>query len=102
MKSVIQNSNGTQTVVALQDGALITGTVQDCVPIAEAAKAKHNAGSFGSSEMKHAASIPMVMIEKYCNERGVTFHDFMKDKAHIRYMLNDPNLAMFRIWKGKV
>ena len=102
MKTVIQNDNGTQTVVALQDGALITGTIQDCTPIAERAKAMHNSGYTGSSEMKLAASIPMVMIEKYCNDRGITYADFSKGKEHMRYMLNDPALAHFRVWKGKV
>lgn len=102
MKTVINNSNGTQTVVALQDGALITGTVQDCNPIAERAKAMHNAGITGSSEMRLAASFPFVMVEKYCNDKGITLNEFNTDKAHIRYMLNDPALAHFRIWKGKI
>jgi len=102
MQTVINNGNGTQTVVALQDGALITGTVQDCTPIAEHAKAMHNAGFSGHSEMKLAASIPLVMIEKYCNDRGITYAEFSQGKEHIRYMLNDPALAHFRVWKGKV
>lgn len=102
MRSVTDNGNGTQTVIAVQDGALISGMVQDCTPIAERAQAMHNAGMVGSSEVKHAASIPMVMIEKYCNERGVTFQEFMQNKSHIRFMLNDPALAAFRIWKGRV
>ena len=102
MKSVIQNWDGTQTVIAQQGADLITGTIQDCVPIAEMAKAKHNAGMFGSSDMKHAATIPMVFIEKYLNDNGVSFAEFMKNKQHIRRVLNDPALAHFRIWKGQV
>lgn len=102
MQTVINNGNGTQTVVALQDGALITGTVQDCTPIVEHTKALHNAGYVGSSEMRLAAKLPDVIVEKYCNNKGITFHEFMRDKSHIRNMLSDPALAHFRVWKGKV
>jgi phosphosulfolactate phosphohydrolase-like enzyme len=102
MRTVIQNANGTRTVVAVEDGNLITGTVQDCTAIAERAKAMHNAGHVGSSEMRLAATLPDVMVEHYCNTKGITFAEFMRDKAHIRYMLNDPALAHFRVWKGKV
>lgn len=76
--------------------------IQDCTPIAERAKALHNEGFHGSSEMKHAASLPMVIIEKYCNEKKITFHEFINNEAHMRNMLNDPDNAMFRIWKGRV
>jgi hypothetical protein len=102
VKTVIQNSDGTQTVVGLEDGALVTGTVQDCTPIAEFAKAAHNAGAFGSSEMRHAARIPMVFIEKYLNDNRITLNEFCKDKTHVRRLLQDPALDHFRIWKGKI
>ena len=102
MKTVRQNADGTETVVALQDGALITGTVQDCVPIAEAAKAKHNAGEFGSSDMKHAASIPMVFVEKYLNDNNITLQELGRSQEHQKRLLSDPAIAHFRIWKGRL
>lgn len=102
MRSVIRGSNGVDTVIALEDGALITGTVQDCTPIAERAKAMHNAGLHGSSDMRLAASVPMVMIEKYCNDNGITYADFSRGQEHKKRLLGDPALAHFRIWKGKI
>ena len=84
------------------DGNMTVGRSQDCDPIAEFAKAKHLAGDFGSSDMKHAAKIPFVIIEKYCNDHGILFSEFMQDKAHIKRVLNDPTLSHFRIWKGQV
>ena len=102
MKTFVDHGNGVKTVIAQQGADLITGTVQDCTPILEHAKALHNEGHHGSSEMRHAMTIPDVVIEKYCNERGITFHEFMSNKVHIRHMLNDPDLSMFRIWKGRV
>jgi hypothetical protein len=59
-------------------------------------------GDIGGSDMKHAASIPNVLIEKYCNENGITFNEWMRDPSHIKRMLNDPQNEPFRIWKGRV
>lgn len=102
MKTVLTDATGVSTVVAVEDGNLVTGTVQDCTPILEHAKGLHNAGLHGSSEMRLAAKLPMVLVETYCNERGITFKDFMADRSHIRHMLNDPALQGFRVWGGRV
>jgi len=102
MRRVIESTPGVQTVVALEDGNLVTGTVQDCTPIAEYAKARQNEGLHGSKDMKLAASIPFVMVDKYCTDHGITFADFQRDKSHIRHMLTDPALAHFRIWPGRI
>lgn len=86
----------------LHDGNLTVERFQDCTSIAEHAKKLHNEGLHGSSDFKHAAKIPFVMIEAYCNNNNVTFAEFMQGKEHIKSMLNDPALAHFRIWKGRV
>ena len=84
------------------DGKMTVQRTQDCTPIAERMKALHNGGHHGSAEMKHAASIPFVIIEDYCNKHAITFHECMSNKEHMRRMLNDPDLSAFRVWKGKV
>jgi hypothetical protein len=93
---------GVTTTLALEDGALISGTTQDCTPIADYTKALHNAGIHGSSDWKHAATVPLVMIEKYCNDNGITYRDFSVSREHKKRLLNDPALAAFRVWKGRV
>lgn len=90
------------TSIAVEDGNLVVGRFQDCTPIAEFAKTLQNEGGHSSSDFKYAAKLPYVMIEAYCNTQGITFADFMSQKDHIKNMLNDPALADFRIWKGKV
>jgi hypothetical protein len=102
MKTVIDLAPGKQGVFAIEDGNLITGTVQDCMPIREFAQAKHKAGDFGSSDFKHAAKLPDYAIEAYCNVNGITFQEFMQNPAHIKAMCNDPDLRDFRIWPGRV
>lgn len=103
MRTVTEGLGGVKSVIQLNnDGSLTTGTVQDCTPIAEYAKARHNAGLTGSGDMKLAASIPFVIVEKYCNDNNITFAEFSRDKAHTRRLLTDPALSHFRIWKGAV
>lgn len=91
-----------QTLMHEEDGKTIFERVQDCTPIAERTKALHNEGLHGSSEMKHAASLPLVLVERYCNDNGITFNEFCSSQDHIKRMLNDPSLSHFRVWRGAV
>ena len=94
---------GVQSVIKLNgEGGLVTGTVQDCTPILEYAQARHREGHHGSSDMKLAATIPFVIVEKYCNDNGITFQELMNSDAHKKRILNDPDLSYFRIWKGRI
>lgn len=90
-----------QTRMFAQDDRIVVGRSQDCTPVLEDAKRRHNEGMHGSSELKHAARIPSVIVEKYCNEHGVSFAEFMADPAHIKRVVQHPDNSMFRIWPGK-
>lgn len=85
-----------------EDGRLYVGRSQDCTAIAEYTKALHNEGIHGSSDMKHAAKIPMVIVEKYCNERGITFEEFMQSDSHLKAVVEHPDNKMFRVWPGRL
>jgi len=91
-----------KTKLVAQDGNLHVIRTQDCDPVAEHAAGLRQIGAVGSNEMRHAAHIPMVAIETYCNIHNIEFREFIKDQTHIRAMLNDPALKAFRIWEGKV
>lgn len=90
------------THLKLEDGNLIYGSSQDVSSILHDAQARHKEGLHGTSEMKHAARIPLVVIEKYCNDHKITFHEFQANRDHIKAVLNDPSLKAFRIWQGAV
>jgi hypothetical protein len=90
------------TSIHEQGDRLIIANSQDCTSIAEYCKAQHNAGFHGSSEVKHAGRVPEVFVLKYCNDNGVSFAQFMTDRAHQKRLLEDPANATFRIWKGKL
>lgn len=84
------------------DGAMTVQRSQDCTPIVEHTKALQREGITGSSDMKHAAKIPYVIVEKYCNDHNILFSEFMQNREHIKRVLNDPSLSAFRIWRGNV
>ena len=94
--------DGMHTSVHIHNGDATFKSTQDCTPILDHAMRLHNEGFTGSSEMKHAARIPQVLIERYLADNNVLFSDFCSDQEHIKRMLNDPSLSGFRIWKGKI
>ena len=103
MRTVVDQGAGVKTLVQLNhDGSLTTGTVQDCEPILERTKTLHSEGMHGSSEMRLAASIPVVVVEKWCNDNGVSYQELSRSPELKRRMLNDPSLGLFRVWKGRV
>ena len=91
-----------RTVVKLEGDTLITGSVQDCTPFLENATQRRNEGIHGSGDMRHAASFPPVIVERYCNESGIEFSEFMSNPVHVKRMLGDPALSGFRVWTGRV
>ncbi len=86
----------------VEGDSVIERNTFDAEPALERAKSLHNSGQHGSEELKHAAHIPEGLAWKYCQLKGITWNEFMADTTHIVAMLNDPDLASFRIWKGKV
>lgn len=84
------------------DNGLTVERVQDVEPILQFAHAQRVAGDVGSSEMRHAASLPMVVVEAFCNDQKITFQEFMSNQKYVNQMLNDPALRSFRIWEGRV
>lgn len=83
-------------------GTITFESFQDCTAIAEAAKTQQLQSITGTSELKLAATLPMVMVEAYMNTNNITMHEFLNNKDHIKIMCNDPALAHFRVWKGKI
>lgn len=91
-----------QTQIHVQDGVMTVASSQDCTAIAEACKRQHNEGIHGTSEMKLAGRIPDIFVNKYLTDNNVTFAQFIKEPEHARRVLNDPAMAHFRVWKGRM
>lgn len=84
------------------DGGLTIVNSQDCDPIAEMCKKLSLEGKTGTNEMRFAGAIPDVFVEKYCTDHGITFREFMGNDEHVRRILNDPAMAHFRVYKGRI
>lgn len=87
------------------DGSLVDVLYVDPVKLrdhAEACRVASESGATSTGDVKHLASIPSEIVEAWINARGIAFSDFMRDHAIQDRMLNDPDLACFRIYKGRV
>lgn len=93
---------GIDTIIHIEDGNLAVERRQECQPILDQVKAIKDVtnGISESRDLYHVARIPSGIIEKYCNERGVTFHEFCVDDAHVTRIMNDAEYAHLRIWEG--
>lgn len=87
---------------AAHDVALHEIDRADADLIADHCKALHNEGATGSQDMKLAMRVDGFFIMDWCNKHGVTWGQFMRDSALQRRFIDDPDLSMFRVWKGKL
>lgn len=94
--------DGVQTRIVIDGDLMHTLQSQDCTPIAERAYAMHKEGRHGSKELKLAATIPNVIIEKYMNDHGVSYAEVLGNDVHMRRIVNDPDNKMFRVWPGRI
>lgn len=102
MQSVSQSAD-VRTVVAVEDGNLVTGTVQDCSPIVESvARLRAAGGGKLDKDMWHLGRIPDVIVEKYCNESQIEFSEFMQNPVHVHRILQDPAYSKFRVFEGAI
>lgn len=83
------------------DGLMVVERGQDCTVLADHCKALHNETE-QRGDVRLAARLPEVVVERYCNDNGITFGEFVGNPAHIRRVCNDPALAAFRVWPGRI
>lgn len=89
------------TLWLADDGSAVVRRLQDVEPHLEHAKALRAIGAVGSSELRHAAHIPAGVVEMYKQRHGISHHEMFANPEHFRRLLNDPDLAGFRIWEGQ-
>lgn len=57
---------------------------------------------YGPPDCRNYGVIPAIIQQKYMNEAGITFAEFMRNPDHHKRLLNDPALKDFRIYPGRV
>jgi hypothetical protein len=79
--------------------------VQDVEPTLEEVKrlvsdGGNDAGKNKAGDFYHAGRFPLVLVEEWLRQRGLTMQDF---KGQIvNDFLNDSNHSHFRVWQGRV
>lgn len=79
-----------------------TAEMDDLKAVADHCAGLRGIGAVGSSDFKLAARIPAFIVQKYINDNGITYAQFMNDPKHADRMLSDPALQAFRVWEGRV
>lgn len=70
--------------------------------LVDLAKSMSNEGIHGSKDMKLVAIFPPGLPEKCCEMWGISWAEFWSDQKWVKRMLNDPDLAAFRVAPGRV
>lgn len=66
-------------------------------------QARANEGHHGpAKDFKLKAELPAILVEHYCQQKGITLQEWLSNKEHVRAMVNDPDLAYFRIAPGRM
>lgn len=96
MKGRIEQDDwGRDVIVHRESAESVNGVMEAC-------KMLQSHGHTGDREMRHLAEFPGYLIQKYCDNRGIEWSEWFQNPAHARAMLNDPDLAYFRIHTGSV
>lgn len=100
----IENPTGIETKFHVEDGNVTIERVADVQAILDETAMLRSMGHTvsESGDLHHIGKIPKIIVEKYCNEKGITFRDFITDDTHITRILNDPDYSLFRVWEGRV
>ena len=77
-------------------------TVESERAIRDACVENHNAGNFGSKDMRYLGEVTPMMLQRYCDKTGVRWDEAMQNPAHFRRILNDPENSAMRVWKGRL
>jgi hypothetical protein len=78
-------------------------TVQDVEPILEANKRAYNDNNAKKSEIfNKKATIPLVVLEKWLADKGITYREFMIDEKLVKRFVNDPDNRFCLCKPGKM
>lgn len=84
-------------------GAVHVETIQDVQPILEANKRAYNdAREFKSEIFNKKASIPLVVLEKWLQDKGISYREFMNDPTMVKRFVNDPDNKFCLCRPGKM
>lgn len=93
------NGIATQRVDDKSTGKIAIRRVQDVEDIIENNKKLQNEPQPILDGFHHIADIPCIFIEKWCNEKGISYRELMSDDGFehvVKRMLRDPDYMWLR------
>lgn len=100
MKRLLDSNRGITSIYHEQDGQMIVEKVQDVTDIIESNKQKRNSVSGRMGDLVHVAEIPMVVLEKWCNEDGINYLRPEHKKALMR-KIHERDNSLFKVHPGR-
>lgn len=85
-----------------RDVIVHTESAESVKGVMEACKELQSHGLTGEKDMRHLAEFPGYLIQAYCDQKGIQWAEWFQNPVHARAMLNDPDLAYFRVDTGRV
>ena len=70
--------------------------------VRDACVENHNAGNFGSKDIRYYGEVTPLMLQTYCDKTGVTYAEAFRDPVHFRRILNNPENSAMRVYKGRI
>jgi len=86
----------------LSDTLTIERTEDVSPIITQVAQERQQFDGYKSETFNKVGTIPMIIIEQYLKEFGVSYHEFLNNAVHIKRIMNDPNYSKFKIITGKI
>lgn len=95
-----QMNTGTHTASSLVDGKVVMNRFSDVEPALDLLSGMRQITDGKGKQFWWIGEIPNVIVEKYLNENGVTYQDFLADSTHARRILQNPDYKKFRVFEG--
>jgi hypothetical protein len=86
----------------LHEAHIYEARVSDLKEVADYAQKRADMGLQGSKDMWLAATVPTFIIQKFCNEKGIAWKEFMRNGSLQTYFLNSEYAEPFRVHKGRI
>lgn len=102
--TLVSNHSGIKTYHRVEGGRDVYLREQDCEPIVnEVKRIKEVSDGRGDTSLGYfVGKIPGEIVEKYLQEKGVSYHDFIVNPEHVKRIMNNPDYKKFRIFEGKM
>lgn len=93
IETKIHSSNGELQIERVAD---VQGVLDRAANLRSQGRTKTAMGDY------HLGTIPAIIIEQYCNQVGITWHDFCVDDTHVNRILTNSDFKHFRVFEGSI